>query len=36
MVAKCTHRHAMLLQFANMYAGTGHSNTKYNFFGLWC
>ncbi len=31
-------RHAMLLQCANMYAGTGHSNTKhhtkYNIYGL--
>ncbi len=27
-------RHAMLLQCANIYAGTGHSNTKYNFIGL--
>ncbi len=23
-------RHAKLLQCVNMYAGTGHSNTKYN------
>ncbi len=23
-------RHAMLLQYANMYTGTGHSNSKYN------
>ncbi len=23
-------RHAMLLQCTTMYAGTGHSNTKYN------
>ncbi len=27
-------RHAMLLQCTNMYARTGHSNTKYNLFGL--
>ncbi len=29
-----TGRHDMLLQCANMYAGTGYSNTKYNWFGL--
>ncbi len=29
-----TGRHTVLLQCANMYAGTGHSNTKYNVFGL--